>query len=69
MSERLSLEEALRTLDEIVRQLESGEVSLDDAMQLFEDGQKLVRQCEHDLEMKELRLQKITEDQTIVPLE
>jgi len=69
MSDQFSLENALRQLQEIVDQLESGEISLDQAMTLFEQGQKLVKQCEQDLDAKELRIQKIMADGSLAPFD
>jgi len=39
--DNLKFEEALSKLEDIVRQLESGETPLDESLQLFEDGVKL----------------------------
>ena len=39
-------EAALARLEEIVRKLEEGEVSLEDSLKVYEDGMKLVRFCE-----------------------
>lgn len=64
-----SLEEALRNLDQIVRQLESGDLSLDEALTLFEQGQALVKRCEGDLDTKELRIQQIMADDSLAPFE
>jgi len=58
----MNLEESLRKLEAIVQQLESGDGTLDEALALFEEGQKLVRFCQQDLEAKELRIQQILED-------
>jgi len=69
MSDKFSLENAMSELDTIVRQLESGELPLDDAMALFEKGQQLVKQCQTDLDQKELRIQQITGDDTLAPFE
>lgn len=66
MSE-FSLEEALKQLEEIVYQLESGSVSLDEAVALFEKGQRLVQQCESDLDAKELRIQQIVSGNKLSP--
>ena len=45
MAEELSFEQAMKRLDEIVKELERGEVSLSDSMQLFEEGTALIRRC------------------------
>ena len=57
----MKFEESLGRLDEIVRQLERGEVSLDEALTLFEEGTKLLKQAGKQLdaaEQKVLRLGK-----------
>lgn len=54
---KLSFEEALARLEEIVRLLEKGEVPLDDSLTLFEEGVKLVKLCGTRLDEAE---QKIT---------
>lgn len=66
--DNLSLEDALRQLDAIVRQLESGEGSLEDSVALFEQGQALVRRCQQDLDAKEQRIQQILADDSLAPL-
>ena len=43
--EKLSFEQALKRLDEIVKGLEKGDVSLNDSMTMFEEGTELIRQC------------------------
>jgi exodeoxyribonuclease VII small subunit len=40
-------------LEEIVQKLESANLSLDDAMKLFEEGVKLSRECQKYLELAE----------------
>jgi exodeoxyribonuclease VII small subunit len=65
MAEEFSLETALRDLDEIVRQLESSELALDESLTLFEKGQRLIKQCQQDLDAKELRVQHILEDDSL----
>ena len=50
MSETPDFETALKRLEEIVKKLENGELSLDSALQLFEEGIKLSRFCHTKLE-------------------
>lgn len=69
MSEAFSLEAALREIDEIVRQLESSELALDESLALFEKGQRLIKQCQQDLDSKELRVQQILEDNSLAPFD
>jgi len=58
MSKNRPFEEALEALEERVRRLESGELSLDDALKLFEEGVELTRECHEKLDAAD---QKITE--------
>ena len=57
MSEALDFETALKNLEEIVKKLENGELSLDSALALFEEGIKLSRFCHTKLEEAERRVE------------
>jgi exodeoxyribonuclease VII small subunit len=46
----LSFEDALRALETIVRQLESGDVPLEDSISLYEKGEKLRQHCQKRLD-------------------
>ena len=46
-------EKTLARLEEVVRKLESPQLSLDDAMKLFEEGVTLSRECQKQLEEAE----------------
>jgi len=50
-------ETALKRLEEIVKKLEGGELSLDSALELFEEGIKLSRFCHTKLEQAERRVE------------
>ncbi len=56
LAEPLSFEQALRQLEERVQKLESGDLPLDDALRLFEDGVALVRQCHERLDAADARV-------------
>lgn len=58
MNQKMTFETALKKLNEIVEQLESGEVSLDKSLKLFEEGTKLSAFCYEKLQTAE---QKVTE--------
>lgn len=60
--EQLSYEEAFQELQEVVRQLESGEAPLEQALALFERGQGLAARCTELLEKAELRLRQLVPD-------
>jgi exodeoxyribonuclease VII small subunit len=50
-------EKSLARLEEVVKRLESAELSLDEAMKLFEEGVTLSRQCQKQLEEAEGRVE------------
>jgi exodeoxyribonuclease VII small subunit len=49
-------EKAMERLEEIVENLEAGELSLEDSLKVFEEGMKLVRFCSHKLEEAEKKV-------------
>ena len=55
----LSFEDALKRLEEIVRKLESGEASLDEAIELYSEGDRLKQQCEARLKAAQARIEQI----------
>lgn len=50
-------EKSLTRLEEVVKRLESTDLSLDEAMKLFEEGVKLSRDCQKQLEEAEGRVE------------
>nr|WP_247663445.1 exodeoxyribonuclease VII small subunit [Shewanella sp. MMG014] len=54
--ENLSFEESLSELENIVADLEQGEVTLDNALKQFERGIKLVRQSQSKLEQAQQKV-------------
>lgn len=55
----LSFEDALRALETIVRQLESGDVPLEDSISLYEKGEKLRLHCQKRLDAAQARIERI----------
>ena len=53
-------ESALKSLEEIVNQLEGGDLTLDRALELFEQGVKLSRFCSDKLEEAERKVEVLT---------
>lgn len=64
--ENLSYEEAYQRLEEVIAQLESGELSLEQSVALYEQGQKLSAYCQNLLEKAELKIQQIDDAGTII---
>lgn len=48
--ENISFEQAIARLEAVVRALEDGKTSLEEAMKLYEEGVALVRSCSTTLE-------------------
>ena len=57
-----NFEDALAELEELVNQLESGELSLEASLKSFEKGINLTRLCQKQLAEAELKVQKLIED-------
>ena len=57
-----NFEDALAELEELVNQLESGELSLEASLKSFEKGINLTRQCQKQIAEAELKVQKLIED-------
>ncbi|HKX22240.1 MAG TPA: exodeoxyribonuclease VII small subunit [Rhizorhapis sp.] len=55
----LSFEDALKRLEAIVQQLESGDVPLDQSITLYAEGDKLRAQCQKRLADAQARIDKI----------
>lgn len=55
----MSFEDKIQRLEQIVRQLEQGEVSLEDSLKLFQEGTKLSAECNKILENAELQVEKV----------
>lgn len=53
---KLSLEEALEKLDETIGKLQSEEVSLEEAFQLYKDGMDYVKICSETIDMVEKKV-------------
>jgi len=57
-----TFEDAIRRLEEIVERLEHGEVPLEQAMQLYEEGLTVSRLCAEKLKKAEIVLKRLTKD-------
>lgn len=56
-------EDALARLEELVKQLEQGELPLEQSLKLFEEGIKLSRICNRRLEDAERRVEILLKDE------
>lgn len=60
-AKKLNFEQSLERLELIVRQLENGELSLNDSLKLFEEGTKLISACTKLLDEAEQRVSVLKE--------
>ncbi len=58
----LNFEDALKRLEDIVRKLESGDVPLDQSIDLYSQGEQLRNLCQKRLEDAQAKIEKITID-------
>ena len=63
----LSFEEAMKELEQVVGQLERGDVALDESITLYERGAELKKRCEAKLKEAEEKVEAITLDQSGTP--
>ena len=68
MSNDIHFEKSIGELEEIVRQLEKGELSLEDSLQQFEKGIGLARQCQTLLQKVEQKIEMLTTAQSLMEI-
>ena len=66
---QLTFEQAMARLEEIVKQLEQGDAPLEDALALFEEGTKLMKQCSTKLDRAEQKVTKLLAGPDGAPVE
>jgi len=65
----ISFEQALSRLDEIVRQLESGDMLVSDSLALYEEGTGLIKTCSKMLDQAEQKVVKLKKGPDRAPVE
>ncbi|MCY4563270.1 MAG: exodeoxyribonuclease VII small subunit [Gammaproteobacteria bacterium] len=58
----IDFEATLKELEDLVKQMESGDLGLEDSLKAFERGVRLTRQCQAALKNAELRVRALTEN-------
>lgn len=56
---KVTFEQAMARLEEIVKQLEQGDAPLEDALDLFEEGTRLMKKCTTQLDKAEQKVSKL----------
>lgn len=55
-AKKMSLEECFEGLDDIIVELQSGELSLEDSFKKYEEGMKLIKKCTETIDKVERKL-------------
>jgi exodeoxyribonuclease VII small subunit len=61
--DKMSFEEAIKELTNIVSKIEQGQIPLQDSLEQYEKGMALIKQCRTILQKAEERIEKITKEQ------
>ncbi len=59
-AEKNSVESSIKRLEDIVEALESGKVSLEAALDMYEEGIKISKECAEKLKNAELKIKKLS---------
>jgi exodeoxyribonuclease VII small subunit len=61
--DKVSFEEAIKELTNIVGRIEQGQIPLQDSLEQYEKGMALIKQCRTILQKAEERIEKITKEE------
>lgn len=67
--EERTLQEMLKTLDEQIRQLESEDISLEDSFLVYEQGMKLIKECNEKIDRVEKKVLEINAEGMLQEME
>lgn len=62
MADKIDFEKQIKRLEEIVAVLEKGEISLDEMINLYSEGTKIVYSCSESLEKAKVKITKISRE-------
>lgn len=65
----LSFEEGMIKIEQIVKQLDAGNVTLDESLRLFEEGSRLIHDCSQQLKGYEQRVVRLVKGADGAPQE
>lgn len=64
-----TLQDMLQTLDEQIRQLESEDISLEDSFLVYEQGMKLIKECNEKIDRVEKKVLQLNAEGTLQEME
>lgn len=62
MAKKMTFEDAMRRLNEVVQRLEEGDVPLEESLKLYEEGMRLGASCRAILRDAEERIARLTRE-------
>ena len=68
-AKKVTFEQQLSRLEEIVAALEKGDAALEDSLKLFEEGTKLIAACSKQLDQAEQKVVKLMKGTDGAPIE
>ena len=69
MAKKMTYEQSVQRLDEIVRSMEKGDAPLEEALKLFEEGSALIAACGKMLDVAEQKVVKLKKGPDGEPIE
>ena len=61
MEKKLDFEKSLKRLEEIVNKISDGKISLDESLELYKEGQEIIKNLETQLKEAEDKVEKVIE--------
>lgn len=58
----VSFEDSLQELEQLVKKMDAGELDLEQSLQAFEQGVRLIRDCQQALQKAEQKVQQLMEN-------
>ncbi len=68
MAKKMSFEQSMNRLEEIVRTMERGDAPLEESLKLFQEGTALAKDCAALLENAQMQVQKVMTEPDGTPL-
>ena len=67
--EERTLQDMLKSLDDSIRQLESEDISLEDSFLVYEQGMKLIKECNDKIDRVEKKVLELNAEGTLQEME
>lgn len=61
----INFEENMQMLEKLVKKMESGDLTLEQSLEAFEKGVKIVRKCQESLTQAEVRVNKLMQEMNL----